>query len=585
MGMNIIGISAHFHDSACCLLKDGDLVAAAEEERFTRRKHDPRIPTEAFLYCLREGELEITDIHAVAYYESPVKKAARQLWTAATHPHVTSNILQRVDPTRPEHELREQLGYDGPVLWFEHHQSHAAAAYYFSGFRDAALLTVDGVGEWASTTYGAASDGLMTFFEEVQFPHSLGLLYSAMTAYLGFDVNDAEYKVMGLAPYGKPRYTGKLQQLLRSSERGQFQLNLDYFDFANEDCMHTPALVELFGHPPRTPEGEIEPFHQDLAHSLQIVLQDTLLQKTRYLQSRTGADNLCLSGGVALNCVANGMLRREAPFKDIFIPPAASDAGSSLGAAALAHLQLCGRMLPRKRLPHSYLGPQFSNPEIARVLNCAGIEPLYFPDEESLLEDVAVRLAAGRVVGWLHGRMEFGPRALGARSILADPRVPDMRERVNRLIKKREAFRPFAPAVLEERASEHFEGHHPTPFMLETTQVCSALALPAITHTDGSARVQTVSESISPRFWRLLKTFERLTGCPVLLNTSFNLRGEPIVCSPKDALLCFANAGLDALVLEDYVIPREALPPGLERYDLRRTREIPAIVHKAYTLT
>ncbi len=582
--MNIIGVSAHFHDSACCLLKDGELVAAAEEERFTRRKHDPRIPTEAFLYCLREGRLEITDIDAVAYYESPVKKAARQIWTAAMHPHATSDIVKRVDPTRPEYELREQLGYCGPVLWFEHHQSHAAAAYYFSGFRDAALLTIDGVGEWASTTYGSARDGVMTFFEEIHFPHSLGLFYSTITAYLGFDVNDAEYKVMGLAPYGKPRYTDKVQRLLHVGGRGQFQLSLEYFDFGNMECMHTPALVELFGHPPRSPESEIEPFHEDLARSLQVVLEDTLLQKVRYLHSQAGADNLCLSGGVALNCVANGLLRREGPFKDIFIPPAASDSGSSLGAATLAHLQLCGRIVPRKRLSHTYLGPQFSNTEILGLLNCAGIGALYFADEESLLEDVAVRLSAGQVIGWLHGRMEFGPRALGARSILADPRVPDMRERVNRLVKKREVFRPFAPAVLEERASEHFQSRHPTPFMLETTQVCSELALPAITHIDGSARVQTVSKSTSPRFWRLLRTFERLTGCPILLNTSFNLRGEPIVCTPKDALLCFASSGLDALVLESYVVLRDALPQGLEQYDFR-TREVPAIVHKAYTFT
>lgn len=582
--MNIIGISAHFHDSAACLLKDGNLVAAAEEERFTRRKHDAAIPTEAFRYCLRQGGLEITDLDAVAYYESPLKKASRQIWTGATQRATGWEILNAVDPGRPEYEIREQLGYSGPVLWFEHHQSHAAGAYYFSGFRDAALLTVDGVGEWATSSYGSASDGVMTLFEEVKFPHSLGLLYSTVTAYLGFDVNDAEYKVMGLASYGKPRYGDQVQRLLHSREAGQFRLDMQYFDFSSTDRMHTPALIELFGHPPRTPEGEIEPFHQDLARSLQAVLEDVLLQKVRYLHSRTGADALCMSGGVALNCVANGMLRRKGPFKDIFIPPAASDAGSCIGAASLAHVQLQGHAPPLQRLAHSYLGPEFPEWEITRLLDAAGIEARHFSEEEPLLEDVAARAAAGQVIGWFHGRMEFGPRALGARSILADPRREEMRERVNRLVKKREEFRPFAPAVLEERAAEHFRLDRPAPFMLETTQVCSPLALPAITHVDGSARVQTVSRSASPRFWRLLRAFERRTGCPVLLNTSFNLRGEPIVCTPKDAVLCFANSGLDTLVMENYVIPREALPPELTALaDPGAAQQSPAIVHQAYT--
>lgn len=582
--MNIIGISAHFHDSACCLLKDGMLVAAAEEERFTRSKHDPRIPTEAFRYCLEQGDLAIADIHAVAYYESPLKKAERQIWTAATQRDAASDILAHVDPTRPEYEIREQLGYDGPVLWFEHHQSHAAGAYYFSGFRDAALLTMDGVGEWATSTYGVASDGVMTLFEDVQFPHSIGLLYSTLTAYLGFDVNDAEYKVMGLASYGKPRYIDQVQRLLHTCEAGQFRLDMRYFDFSSTERMHTSALGDLFGHPPRTPESAIDPFHEDLARSLQVVLEDVLLQKVRYLHSRTGCDALCMSGGVALNCVANGMLRQHGPFKHIFIPPAASDAGSCIGAAALAHLQLHGRPLPCKRLPHAYLGPEFSNREIALLLDAASIEPRYFADEEGLLAEVSSRLAAGQAIGWFHGRMEFGPRALGARSILADPRAAQMRERVNRLVKKREVFRPFAPAVLEERAAEHFRLDHPAPFMLETAQVCSPLALPAVTHVDGSARVQTVSQATSPRFWRLLRAFERRTGCPILLNTSFNLRGEPIVCSPKDALLCFASSDLDALVLESYVIPREALPPRLTGMPGRGSAPpAPVIVHQAYT--
>jgi len=586
--MNIIGISAHFHDAACCLLQDGVLTAAVEEERFSRAKHDPNIPSAAFRDCLRQGGLRITDIDALAYYESPIKKAARQLWTHASRPGESLSLLNRIDPTRAEYEIRELLGYEGPLLSFDHHQSHAAGAYYYSGFRDAALFTVDGVGEWATTTYGSALDGTLSFFEEVRFPHSLGLLYSALTSYLGFDVNDAEYKVMGLAPYGKPRYVDQLRVLLENHADGQFRLNLRYFDFVSRERMFTDALVELLGQPIREPESQIRSFHQDVARSLQVVLDETLLQKVRYLHARIGGDHLCMSGGVALNCVANGLIRREGPFKDVFIPPAASDAGSCIGAAALAHLQLTGQPIPRARLQHAYFGPAFSNEEIRRLLDAAGIEPLDFcPDETALLEEVTARLAAGEVIGWSHGRMEFGPRALGNRSILADPRLPQMRERVNRIVKKREDFRPFAPAVLEEWAGEHFALDHATPFMLETVQVRSELPLPAVTHVDGSARVQTVSQSASPRFWRLLDLFRRKTGCPVLLNTSFNVRGEPIVCTPTDALLCFANSGLDTLVLEDYVVPRSALPRNMLRALRGRPVALPSaqIVHAAYTLT
>jgi carbamoyltransferase len=585
--MNIIGISAHFHDAACCLLKDGALIAAAEEERFSRAKHDPRIPGAAFRYCLMQGGLQITDIDAVAYYETPVKKAARQLWTQAIAPGASVQMLNRIDPSRAEYEIRELLGYEGQILFFDHHESHAAGAYYYSGFRDAALLTVDGVGEWATTTYGSARDGVLSIFEEVRFPHSIGLLYSALTSYLGFDVNDAEYKVMGLAPYGQARYVDRLHSLLENGADGQFRLNLKYFDFMSHDRMFTEALIGLFGQPEREPESEIGAFHQDVARSLQVVLDETLLQKVRYLYSRVGGENLCISGGVALNCVTNGLIRRAGPFKDVFIPPAPSDAGSCLGAAALAHLQLKREPIPRRRLQHSYLGPALSNGEIRRLLDAAGIEALDFRgDEAALLSEVAARLAEGEVIGWAHGRMEFGPRALGNRSILADPRLPQMRERVNSLVKKRETFRPFAPAVLEEYAGAHFALEHATPFMLETLQVQSDLSLQAVTHVDGSARVQTVSRSESPRFWRLIDEFRIRTGCPVLLNTSFNVRGEPIVCTPRDAILCFVNSGLDTLVLEDYIVPRSALPASLlsAMAAPQGAPLSPQVLHNAYRL-
>lgn len=584
--MNIIGISAHFHDAACCLLKDGQMVAAAEEERFSRAKHDPRIPIEAFKYCLRHGELELKHIDALAYYENPIKKASRQLWMDATASAGRAGLIDAPDPTRVQYEIREFLGYEGPVLWFDHHQSHAAAAYYYSGFRDAAILTVDGVGEWATTTYGHGRDGQVSFFEEVRFPHSLGLLYSAITAYLGFDVNDAEYKVMGLAPYGKPRFVEQMHALLHDHKDGQYRLDFKYLDFTNRECMYTRELPELFGHPPREPESEVGRFHEDLARSLQVVLEQTLLEKARYLHAQVGGDTVCFSGGVALNCVANGRLRREGPFQHVFIPPAPSDAGSCLGAAALAHLQLSGTPIARERLQHTYLGPAFGNDEIRRLLDAVGVEAMDFEGNESdLMNHVVDQLAEGNVVGWFHGRMEFGPRALGARSIIADARSENMRDRINALVKKRESFRPFAPSVLEERAHEHFELDHASPFMLETCQVRSAISLPAITHVDGSARVQTVNKTSNQRFWRLLDAFARRTGCPILLNTSFNMRGEPIVCTPVDALICFARSGLDTLILEDQAIDRAALPGNLIEASESLSRHIqPAVVHRAYTL-
>jgi carbamoyltransferase len=558
--VNVIGLSAHYHESACCLLRDGRLVAAAEEERFSRVKHDGRIPVRAFSHCLAAGGIDITEVDCVAYYESPKKKLARQLW--AGRPLGGTRDPRWIDPLLPERQIREVLGYEGPIEQLEHHLSHAAAAFFYSGFPDAAILTVDGVGEWATTTYGRGAGAAIELFEEVVFPHSLGLLYSTLTGYLGFRVNSGEYKVMGLAPYGEPRYVDALRQLITSGPGGQYQLDPQYFDFLTGERMYSDRLCELLGADARAPGAPIEQFHKDVARSLQLVLEEILLEKVHYLAQRVRSRNLCMAGGVALNCVANGRLLREGPFRRLFVQPAAGDAGSALGAAALAWLKRSGgeAIAP---LTNVYLGPRYSGDEVARLIAGAGIAALDFRAREAeLLEAVVDRLVAGQVIGWFQGAMEFGPRALGARSLLADPRDPGMRERLNRLVKRREAFRPFAPSVLAQHASEHFELDHPSPFMLETCAVRSPLSLPAITHVDGSARPQTVDPAEAPRFAALLEAFRRRTGCPILVNTSFNVRGEPIVCTPEDALYCLADSGIDAVVIEDTVIDRSMLPPS-----------------------
>ncbi len=557
--MNIVGLSAFYHESACCLLQHGKLAAAAAEERFSRIKHDPRLPVEAFRYCLKAGKLSLTDVDCVAYYESPTKKLARQLWAGMSGE--AADDLSWLDPQQPQRAIRERLGYEGPIKILEHHLSHAASAFFFSGFRDAAILTVDGVGEWATTTYGHGRDATLEPFEEVHFPHSLGLLYSTITAYLGFRVNDGEYKVMGLAPYGEPRYVDQMHALVRSGPAGQYTLDMAYFNFVRGRTMYAGQLCELFGAPPRQPGSEITSFHQDVARSLQVVLEEVLLEKIRYLAGRVDSPNLCMAGGVALNCVANGRILREGPFERLFVQPAAGDAGGCLGAAALAHVQLTGGRHSHEPLNHVYLGPSATAEEIAAILSATGIAAHDFRQREAdLLEAVADRLEQRKVVGWFHGAMEFGPRALGARSILANPTDPEIRERLNKLVKKREAFRPFAPSVLYNHAAEHFDLDHPSPFMLETCKVISPLHLPGITHVDGSARPQTVDSTGCPRYAALLETFYRRTGCPMLVNTSFNVRGEPIVCTPVDALFCMGNAGLDSLALEDFLIDREMLP-------------------------
>ncbi len=592
MALNILGISAHYHDAACCLLADGELIAAAEEERFSRVKHDPRLPWRAFRYCLDQGGITLADVDCVAYYENPSKKLSRQIWMAL-HPDAGDSVRRKILNRLPiridlvERNIRGTLGYTGRLEVFEHHLSHAASSFFYSGFEEAAVLTVDGVGEWATTTFGRAAGSGLDLFEEVQFPNSLGLLYSTLTSYLGFEVNDGEYKVMGLAPYGEPRYVDQVRALLTQEEAGQYRLNLEYFDFLRRDRMYSDRLVELFGEPPRKPESALLAFHQDVARSLQWVLEEILLEKVAYLHSRVPSRNLCMAGGVALNCVANSRILRDGPFNELFVQPAASDAGGCLGAAALAHVRLTGERPAQGRLTHMYWGPESPVDDIAGLLAATSLTAHdYRGRPAELLEATVDRLAAGKVIGWFQGRMEFGPRALGARSILADPRDEGMRDRINALVKMREGFRPFAPAVLAERAREHFAIDHPSPFMLETCQVDSPFHLPAITHVDGSARLQTVDPRASPRFADLLRRFADRTGCPILLNTSFNMRGEPIVCTPEDAILCFARSRIDALVLEDFLIDRESIPGAWGDFValLSQARPARGVGYRVYTL-
>lgn len=582
--MNIIGISALYHDSACCLLKDGNLVAAVQEERFTKVKSDPSMPVNAFDYCLKKGKLSVRDIDIVAYYENPREKLARQLWSG--HNYLNAALRQKIDPERPEKEIRELLGFEGPIRWYDHHLSHAASSYFFSGFNDAAIFTVDGVGEWATTTYGLAEGTDIRLFEEVHFPDSLGLLYATITSYLGFKVNDGEYKVMGLAPYGQPVYAGKLRKLIRSAGNGQFRLDMKYFDFIKGNRMYSPEMSGLLGIMPRKPETEILQCHMDMGRSIQTVVEEMLIEKANYLYDKTQSRNLCMAGGVALNCVANGKILRSSPFRHIFVQPAANDAGCALGAAALAHIASGGKRTDIHRMDHAYHGPEYTNREIWNLLQATSLKfRSYEGDTGALIGETASRLAAGQVVGWFQGRLEFGPRSLGARSILADPRDSGMRDKINAMVKKRESFRPFAPSVLEDKAAAHFDIDHPSPFMLETCRVISGIDLPAITHVDQSARIQTVNDTTNPLYASLIREFYRITGCPIILNTSFNVRGQPIVNTPSDAVICFLRSGIDYLVIGDFIISKsdnatETLEFALKNYTDFHKSDIP---HDVYT--
>ncbi len=562
--MNILGISCFYHDAAAALVRDGTVIAAAEEERFSRRKHDNGFPNGAIRYCLNAGGIDANGLDAVVFYEKPMLKFDRLLETILVGWPRTRAMWEQGIPVFLNERLRmtrvihRALGADVEVFYVPHHLSHAAAAFLVSGFEESAILTADGVGEWTTTAWGEGRGTQISIRGEVRFPHSIGLLYSALTAYLGFRVNDAEWKVMGLAAYGRPRYVEPFRRLIEVGEDGSFRLRMEYFDFPwSLRRMHSSRWEELFGRPPRRPEDEIEDFHRDLAHSGQKVVEEVLLAIVRHVRRRTGSDRLCLAGGVALNSVANWRILRETGFRKIFIQPAAGDSGGALGAA-LYHWN-CVLGNPRRYvMTHAYLGPSWEAGEVERVLREEGADYERAPDEAALVDRTARALAEGRIVGWFQGRMEFGPRALGARSILADPRRAEMKDRLNAKVKYRESFRPFAPAVLIERAHEFFEVPEGTamPFMLLVPPVRpeKRAAIPAVTHADGTARVQTVDGETHPLFRGLIERFGELTGVPVLLNTSYNIRGEPIVASPRDAWRTFVGTGLDLLVIGPFIV-------------------------------
>ena len=598
--MNVLGISAFFHDSAAALVQDGRIVAAAEEERFTRRKHDDRFPERAAAWCLQEAGITADRLDAVIYYEKPLVKFERLLETAlAFAPRGFRSFAAAMPPwlQRKLHlprEIDRGLGgaYTGPILFATHHESHAASAFFPSPFEDAAILTLDGVGEWSTATWGTGHGNRIELREEMRFPHSPGLLYSAFTGYCGFRVNSGEYKLMGLAPYGEPRYVDLiLDRIVRLHDDGSFWLDQRYFRYCHGLTMTSPAFHALFGGPPRAAEGPITQREMDIASSIQRVTEEIVLRMARHVHARTGMRNLCMAGGVALNCVANGRLLREGPFERLWIQPAAGDAGGALGAA-LMHWH---GHLGKPRVPEatdaqrgSLLGPVYDDASIVAALDRMGAVRETLADD-ALAEAVAVELASGRIVGHFDGRAEFGPRALGNRSILGDPRDPSMQRRMNVAIKFRESFRPFAPAVIEGKQGKWFELDAESPYMLLVAPVAAAhrgdaaaaaaargLAklkavtgdVPAITHVDGSARVQTVSAGRAPRFHAILRAFERRTGCPVLVNTSFNIRGEPIVHDPADAYRCFMLTDMDVLVVGNHLMRKERQPPmaGAEEY-------------------
>lgn len=586
--MNILGISCWYHDAAACLIQDGKIVAAAQEERFTRRKHDPSFPAEATAYCLREAGIGIEDLDAVAFYDKPFLTFERLLETYVSYaPRGLRSFLESM-PLWLKRKLwipdlvAKELGYDGQTLFPEHHLSHAASAFYPSPFESAAIVTTDGVGEWATTSLGRGEGNRIDLTHEQHFPHSLGLLYSAFTYYCGFRVNSGEYKLMGLAPYGEPTYESKIRDsLIDLRDDGSFRLNMEYFTFARGLTMTGGAFAKLFGGPRRDPESALTQRDMDLARSVQVVIEDAMLRLARQAHAVTGETRLCLAGGVALNCVANGRLLRESPFDDIWIQPAAGDAGGALGSALAAwhgyHDQPRTPTLP-DAMSGSYLGPAFEEDECLAFLKKKGVP---FERMHNRSDRVAELLAGSAVVGWFQGRMEFGPRALGNRSILADPRGREVQKRVNVKIKFRESFRPFAPSVLAERAPDFFDLDAPSPYMLLVAGVRDAViegegldrlqhiqsAIPAVTHVDGSARIQTVSAEGNPAYHDLLTAFEARTGCPVLVNTSFNVRGEPIVCTPEDAYRCFRDTHMDALVLGHYLVTKEMLGEEVQPLD------------------
>jgi carbamoyltransferase len=566
--MYVLGISCYYHDAAACLIRDGVIVAAAEEERFTRKKHDSSLPVRAIEYCLREGGITAAQLDAVGFYEKPLLKFERILQSVLQTFPQSFEVFRKAIPIWFRDKLwvrasiQEALRpYKGPVYFIEHHLSHAASSFLVSPFQEAAILTFDGVGEWTTTAYGVGRGNHLELTKEVRYPHSLGLLYSAFTAHLGFEVNEGEYKVMGLAAYGKPTYYEQVRRLIDIRDDGSFQLDMDYFAYHYSLHSLSPKFHEVFG-PSRNPESPMEAHYADMASSLQKVTEEAMVAGAKYLRRTTGLDYLCMAGGVALNCVANGHILREAGFKDLWIQPSAGDAGGAVGVAAYIYYAIHDN--PRKDegfMHNAYLGPGYSEAEIKGFLDAYGI-PHERCDEGELVGRVARMLADDMVVGWFMGRMEFGPRALGARSILANASNPQMKDILNEKIKHREQFRPFAPAVLLEETPNWFDldAAHESPYMLLVADVLldKREKLPAITHVDGTARLQTVTAEENGLYYQVIKEYFRLTGVPVIVNTSFNVRGEPIVCTPAEAYNCFSHTDMDALVLGPYVVMAES---------------------------
>ncbi len=602
--MNILGISAYYHDSAACLVRDGDIVAAAQEERFTRKKHDFRFPHHAIEYCLKEGGIRGTDLDYVVFYDKPFLKFERLLLTYLAYaPRGLKSFLMAM-PLWLKQKLwikdliATELDFDGKILFPEHHESHAASAFFPSPFKEAAILTVDGVGEWATASYGIGRDNQIEILAELQFPHSLGLLYSAFTYFTGFKVNSGEYKLMGLAPYGEPKYVDLIyNELIDLKEDGSFRMNMKYFNYCAGLTMTNDRFARLFGGPPRKPETRITQREMDIARSIQVVTEEIMLRMARHVHKETGMKYLVLAGGVALNCVANGRILREGPFEDIWIQPAAGDAGGALGAALYVWYQYLenSRQADNKTdfQKGSYLGPSFHNDEIEQFLKEENIPAQKLSDAE-IISTTADLIASGNVIGWFQGRMEFGPRALGSRSILGDARSPKMQSVMNLKIKFRESFRPFAPSVLEEHVSDYFEIDRPSPYMLLVASVredkrldghdgaltgldklkVQRSVIPAVTHVDYSARLQTVNRETNPLYHALIHAFHQKTGCPVIINTSFNVRGEPIVCTPKDAFLCFMRTNMDYLIMGNFLLDKKQQKALEHDIDWRKVYEL-----------
>ena len=594
----ILGISAFYHDAATALLEDGEVIAAAQEERFTRKKHDPSFPENAIEYCLSEAGITAGDIDIVAFYDKPFLKFERLLETYLAYaPAGIRSFISAMPPWIKQklfikERMREMLDYEGRMMFPEHHHSHAASAFYPSPFYEAAILTVDGVGEWETVSFGVGRGSGIELYKEMRFPHSLGLLYSAFTYYCGFRVNSGEYKLMGLAPYGEPEYADMiLEHLIDLKDDGSFKLDLRYFNYCAGLTMTNRRFDRLFGAPARRPECKLEQRHMDIARSIQVVTEKVIMNMAAYVHAETGSKNLCLAGGVALNCVANGKILREGPFENIWIQPAASDAGGALGAAYAAWHEGMGM----ERQPHgthdaqkaSLLGPAFTDEEIEAYLKENNV-PHTKLDRDKLNVTVADLLAAENVVGWFQGRMEFGPRALGSRSILGDPRSEKMQSIINRKIKFRESFRPFAPSVLLEKSAEYFDLDGESPYMLMVAPVKAEKRLsseegtklrgleklqvkrsdiPAVTHVDYSARVQTVKREDNPFYYDMIKEFDKRHGCPLVINTSFNVRGEPIVCTPEDAYRCFMRTNMDCLVMGSFIVDKKEQDPDRIKLD------------------